>query len=156
LVDGFNAPSDTPCRYWLSVQGKVLGPYPPERILVALARRQLNADTPACAEGSQQWQPLRLTAGFDSFLSGSSRDSRAHLGVGSSHLDLTAEEAELHLAGKAGDMIARLISTLLDLRRRYRDNPSMVEIIDKNIGDLKALRDRGLTREMALPTTIPE
>ena len=49
-----------------------------------------------------------------------------------------------HLAGKQGDVIARLISTLMDLKKKNSDNAAMEELIERNIHDLKAIRERGL------------
>jgi hypothetical protein len=144
-IEGFFPPPPSEKRYWLSLHGKTQGPHAAEQIRVGLACRRLVPEILACPEGSQQWVPLGMMAEFQAFVPPTPRDSHAQLGLGSSHLDLSEEEADLHLAGKKGDMIARLISTLLDLRRKYKDNPSMVEIIEKNIEDLKAIRARGLS-----------
>jgi hypothetical protein len=137
--------ADGPKKYWLSLEAKNQGPYPADRIRVALMRRQIAGETLACVEGGKEWVPLARLDEFRACVPPSGRDPNARLGLGSSHLDLSPEEAELHLARKQGDMIARLISTLLDLKRRYRDNPSMVAIIEKNVQDLKAARSRGFS-----------
>jgi hypothetical protein len=142
-------------KYWLSVDGKAQGPHAAEQIRLGLACRRLAPETLACAEGSQQWTPLHNVAEFVAFVPLSQRDSHAHLGLGSSHLDLTEEEAELHLAGKKGDMIARLISTLLDMKRKYSTNPSMVEIIDKNVEDLKGMRAKGFSEMSPVGVSVP-
>jgi len=131
-------------RYWLTLGGKSRGPFPAEQIRVGLMRRQLSAETPACVEGGTVWTPLASLAEFRTSIP-AARGSSAQLGPGSSHLDLNPEEAEIHLAGKEGDMIARLISSLLDMKRRYPGNPTMVETIERNIQDLKAIRARGLS-----------
>lgn len=68
--------------------------------------------------------------------------SHAQLGLGSGHYDLSEEEARLHLAGKQGDTLARLMSTLLDIKRRHQSNPSLVAMIDRSIHDLKTMRHR--------------
>jgi hypothetical protein len=127
-------------QYWLSVGGKPHGPHSLQYIQAGLLRRHLGAGTLACPVGETRWGPLAQYTEFRAFLPCESRDSQAHLGVGSSRLNVTEEEAELHLAGKQGDLLARLLSTLFDLRRRYADNPTMVQSIDKNIHDLKAIR----------------
>jgi uncharacterized protein DUF4339 len=133
---------DSPKKYWLSLGGKNQGPYPADQIRVGLMRRQVPADTLACVEGGKNWTALAQLAEFRASVPAAARSSNANLGKGSSHLDLTEEEAELHLAGKEGDTIARLISSLLDMRRRYQANPSMVDIIERNIQDLKTMRER--------------
>jgi hypothetical protein len=140
-------------RYWLALNGQSQGPYTTEQIRIGLACRRLPPETLACPEGGQQWTPLSQVADFLAFLPLSPRDSHARLGIGSSHLELSEEAAELHLAGKRGDMIAKLVSTLLDMKRKYSSNASMVEIIDKNIQDLKTIRARGLS-ELA-PSPVP-
>jgi hypothetical protein len=130
-------------KYWLHLGGKNQGPYPAEQIQVGLMRRQLAGETLACAEGGTEWTPLAQMAEFRACVStvaAVSRSSHAQLGLGSSHVDLSEEEAELYLAGKQGDAIARLISTLLDMRKRSENSPYMVEIIDKNVQSLKAIR----------------
>ncbi len=148
-IPGLFAAAPVAQRYWLSLMGSSLGPFPPEQIRVALLRRQITGETLACPEGSKQWTPLAGLAEFQACFASATRSpsasgSHASLGVGSSHMDLNAEEAELHLAGKKGDQIAKLLSTLFDMRRRYRDNAPLVEVIERNIQDLKAVRERGL------------
>jgi hypothetical protein len=128
--------------YWLSVGGKVQGPFCRELLRAALRRRHLSGDTPACPQGGSCWLPLAQLAEFRDCVPGPARDSRAHLGLGSNRLDLSVAEAELHLEGKAGDPIARLISTLLDMSRHFADNPSMRQVLEQNIHDLKAMRER--------------
>jgi hypothetical protein len=132
-------------QYWLHLGGKGHGPYPADRIRIGLMRRQLTGETLACEEGGSTWTPLANLADFRTSVPASGRGSNAQLGPGSSHLDLSSEEAEIHLAGKQGDTIARLISTLLDMKRRYQGNTVMVETIERNIHDLKAARERGLS-----------
>lgn len=139
-------------KYWLCPAGKPLGPHPADQVRVALMRGLVPPETLACLEGEQKWAPLAQLAEFRSSVPPPRRASHAQLGMGSSHLDLNAEEAELHLAGKRGDEIARLISTLLDMKRRYSDNLSMVGIIDKNIHDLKAMRQKGLSGIYSVPS----
>jgi hypothetical protein len=147
LVEGLFPSVEKQKKYWLSVGGRPQGPHLVEQIRLALIGRRLSAQTLACLDGGQQWSALGQIDDFLECIPSASRDSQAHLGAGSSSLHLTREEAELHLAGKQGDLIAKLLSTLLDLKRRYAQNASLLEVIEKNIDDLKAIRERGLPEE---------
>jgi hypothetical protein len=40
-------------------------------------------------------------------------------------LQISREEAELYLAGKEGDTLARLIARLMDLKRKYAENTTL-------------------------------
>jgi hypothetical protein len=140
-VQGLLSGVETSKRYWVSVGGNTLGPLPAEQIRAGLLCRRLTGETRVCPEDSTTWAPLARMAEFLAYLPVRSRDSRAHLGQGSRPLHLTEEEAELHLAGKQGDRIAPLLSTLFDMRRRYADNATMLDIIDKNIHALKVMRE---------------
>jgi hypothetical protein len=151
-VDGVLPAAEVRKRYWLSIANKAQGPHAAEQVQVALAQGRIPPDTLACPEDARQWTPLKEMPAFKSFVPAAPRDSHARLGPGSSSLDLSAEEAEIHMAGKKGDVIARLISTLLDMKRRYHQNLSMVEIITKNVQDLKAIRARKLP-EFGVPAT---
>ena len=142
-LPGLFPAAPAPKKYWLSLGGKNQGPYPAEQIQVGLLRRQVAAETLACEEGGKTWTALAQLPEFRAAVPPATRSSNAYLGTGSSRLNLSEEEAALHLAGKQGDMVARLISTLLDMRRRYQSNASMVAIIERNIQDLKAMRERG-------------
>jgi hypothetical protein len=146
-IDGLFPATEQHKKYWLSVGGKPQGPHRLEQIGIALLGRKLSTDTLACLEGGREWTALGRLDDFQDYIPSASRDSQAHLGAGSSHLDLNKEEAELHLAGKRGDLLARLMSVLFDLKRKHRDNPSLVEIINKNLIDLKAIRERGALEE---------
>jgi hypothetical protein len=152
----FPAVGDRPKSYWLLVEGKALGPYPAERIRVSLLRGLLAEDTLACVEGGTAWLPLCQLPEFGACLTPTPRSSHAQLGLGSRHLELSEEESRLHLAGKQGDRIARLISTLLDLARRYRDNPALTQVIERNIQDLKVIRERTVAAGQAPPATTPD
>jgi hypothetical protein len=146
-------PAGAPQSYWLLLNGKHYGPYPAERVRVGLMRRQIAGDTLACPEGGKAWAPLAQIAEFQGSLPPAPRSSsHAQLAPSGAPPDMSPEEASLHLAGKQGDTIARLISTLSDLKRRYADNPSMVEMIDKNIHDLKAIRANGFSGVFPGPT----
>jgi hypothetical protein len=143
-VTGLAPPAAGEHKYWLHLGGKNQGPYSAEQIQVSLMRRQLPGDTLACVEGGTQWTPLAHLAEFQACVPAVLRSSHAQLGLGSSHLDLSEEEAELYLAGKQGDAIARLIATLMDMKKRS-ENSHMVEIIEKNVQSLKAIRARGFS-----------
>jgi len=144
-VGGLVPAAETSRQFFLLVEGKGLGPYPAERIRASLMSRRLPPETPACAEGSTTWTPLAQLADFRDCLPAAPASSHAQLGPGSSFLHLSEEEARIHLAGKQGDQIARLISTLFDLRRRCKDSPATVELIDRNIHDLKDIRERAIS-----------
>jgi hypothetical protein len=143
LPDFFPPATAVRKRYWLSLAGEAQGPYPYEQVRTYLLTRQLDGEALACAEDAATWAPLAQLPEFRPFLpSASLRDSHANLVVARKTEELGAEEAELHLAGKQGDVIARLISTLMDLKKKNRDNAAMEELIDRNIQDLKAIRDQ--------------
>jgi CII-binding regulator of phage lambda lysogenization HflD len=57
-----------------------------------------------------------------------------------STLDL--EEATLHLAGKGGDALAKLICTLMDLKRNYAHNAALVENLETSIQVLQRKREQ--------------
>src|SRR5262249_20666405 len=46
-------------KYWLSLAGQTRGPYLVEQLRAALTIRQVTLETLACAEGANQWAPLR-------------------------------------------------------------------------------------------------
>jgi hypothetical protein len=143
LKDFFPTATAVRQRYWLSLAGESQGPYPFEQIRTELLTRQLGGAALACPEGSKTWLPLEQLAEFRPFLpSASAHDSNANLVVARRAEDLGEEEAELHLAGKQGDVVARLLSTLMDLKKKHLDNAAMGELIDRNIQDLKAIRAR--------------
>jgi hypothetical protein len=124
-------------RYWLALAGKARGPYVPDQIRVALANRQVNLDTMARAEDAAQWQPLGQYSEFKGAAPAAVSPSRAQLFT--STLDL--EEATLYLAGKSGDTLARLLSTLIELKRKYAHNPGLVENLETTIGVLQRKRE---------------
>jgi len=124
-------------KYWLSLAGETRGPYVSEQIRVALANRQLNIHTLVRAEDGTQWQPLGDFSELRS-LASAVRPSMAQLFT--STLDI--EEATLHLAGKSGDALAKLICTLIDLKRNYAHNTALVEHLDETIQILQSKRDK--------------
>jgi hypothetical protein len=134
--------AEAPKQYWLSVGGKARGPYLREHIQAMLLRREVSGATRACSKGAARWSTLSQLAEFQDFISQGGRDSRAQLGAGSTPSPFSPEEAAIHLAGKDGDRLARLISTLFDLRRRYAGNQSLAALIEQNIHNLKAMRER--------------
>ena len=45
------------------------------------------------------------------------------------------------MAGKTGDSIARLMSTLIDLKRVHAENPAVVDTLEKSIQILRSRRE---------------
>ena len=124
-------------KFSLNLLGQTRGPYLVEQIRAALSTREITLDTLARAEESQPWTPLRQFDEFREFVATPLSPSRAQLYTGT----LEIEEATLHLAGKSGDMLARLISTLLDMQRSYAKNPALAENIETTIRALRAKRE---------------
>jgi hypothetical protein len=137
MVPGlFPAPGQS--KYWLAIDGKTRGPYVLDQIRAALATRQLTLDTLACADGAREWQPLGQHDEFRNFVPGAVTPSAAKLFA--STLDI--EEATLHLAGKSGDALAKLIGTLMELKRNYANNPGLVANLNTTIEVLQNKRDK--------------
>jgi hypothetical protein len=137
LVPGLFAPPGQK-RYWLTLAGETRGPYGLDQIRGALTIRQLTLETPARAEDGKEWQPLGQCAEFRNFVPSTLSPSRAQLLTRT--LDL--EEATLHLAGKSGDALAKLICTLMDLKRNYTHNAALVEHLDATIQALQRKREQ--------------
>jgi hypothetical protein len=129
-------------RYWLSVAGQTRGPFLVDQVRAALAGRQIGLDTLACPEGETKWQALSEFVEFRRSALSAGVSSQARLLAG----NLDAEEAELYLAGKGGDALARLISTLMVLKKNYSDHAALAESLEKSIQVLKARRDQGQAR----------
>lgn len=144
-------PEDERQRFWLSFNGQVLGPFDRATIRNAVLGGRVPRDAHVCPEGTKQWVQLEQQAKFHDAVK-ASRDSGVVCTAA-----LSEQEAELHLAGKQGDSIARLVSTLMDLKRRNATNNSLVDIIDKNIRDLLSLRRTGTMPldEASRPTSLP-
>jgi hypothetical protein len=132
-------------KYWLAVAGQTRGPYFPDQIRAGLTTRQFNFDTKVCADGTSQWLPLGQIDEFKGYVPAPVSPSRAQLLTGS----LEMEEAELHLAGKSGDALAKLISTLMDLKRNYAHNPNLVNSLESTIQTLQARREESLASASA-------
>jgi hypothetical protein len=124
-------------KFWLSVAGQKRGPYVADQIRAALTVRQIDLTTMAWTENATQWQALAQYAEFSDFVPAAINPSRAQLLVGA----LDMEEAALHLAGKSGDHLARLISTLMDLKRNYAHNAGLVATLDASIQALQSKRE---------------
>ncbi len=120
-------------KYWLSVNGETRGPFAAAEVRTALAQKTVTLDTPACPENSQEWRPLSTLSEFREPSGPAPSPSKAMLLSGT----LDVEEARLHLAGKSGDALARLISTLMDLRKAYADNPTLARSLDESIAVLR-------------------
>ncbi len=123
-------------RYWLSLGGKTRGPFYMDQLRASLAARQITSDTLVCPEGGSQWVSLAQVTELGRTTAGGGSSSQAKLLAGS----LDAEEAELYLAGKSGDLYARLISTLTELKKTYAGNAALIESLDRSIEVLKARR----------------
>jgi hypothetical protein len=130
----FPAPGQT--RYWVALAGQARGPLLIDQVRAALATRQIDLQTLACVEGTKNWQPLSQVTEFRGYVPSTVSPSRAQLLTGT--LDL--EEATLHLAGKGGDALAKLICTLMDLKRNYAHNAALVQDLDVSIQLLQEKR----------------
>jgi hypothetical protein len=139
-------------RFWVHVGGLTRGPFVADQVRAGLNARQFNLDVQTWTDDATQWQPLRQLAEFHDFTpTAVVSPSRAQLLLGS--LDL--EEAALHLAGKSGDADAKLLSTLMDLRRTYAHNASLVETLDTTIGVLQAARKEKSAETLPAPPAAP-
>jgi hypothetical protein len=139
-VEGLIAKEPGGTEYHLAVAGKTYGPYTADQIRIYLMAGRLTATTLAYAKDKTKWVPLTEFAEFAACMPRTS-ESNAVL-VLDKGPDISKEEAELHLAGKTGDPMARLISRLMDLKRQFSRNPSLEESIDRNIKHLMALREQ--------------
>jgi len=123
-------------RYWLHIDGQTRGPYAVEQIRAALTARRITPETLACAESGKEWGPLKQTTEFSNYTPPAVTPSQAKLLAGS----LEVEEAELYLAGKGGDSLARLITTLLALKKVHAGNVTLAETLQRSIEILRAKR----------------
>ncbi len=129
-------------RYWLSQSSKTRGPFPADLIRAALAGKLIDLETLACPEGDTTWAALSQFPEFRQSALSSGTSSQARLLAGT----LDAEEAELYLAAKDGDAIARLISTLIDLKKTYAGNAGLLDSLERSIQVLKAKRGQTAVR----------
>jgi hypothetical protein len=127
-------------EYRLSISGKPYGPYTSDQVRIFLLAGRLPATTLAHTGGMAQWLPLGEIPDFAGYAPRPA-DSKAVLVVDRTEA-MSKAEAELHLAGKSGDNIARLVSQLLDLKRRFTGNTTMLHSLDQNIQHLLALREQ--------------
>jgi hypothetical protein len=123
-------------KYWVHVNGQTRGPYSVEQLRAGLVAREFTLDAPACPENEKEWQPLNKRTEFRHFVPQPVTPSHARLMAGT----LDIEEARLHLAGKAGDVLAKLISMLLDLQKGCTENPGLAENLERTIKVLQARR----------------
>lgn len=130
-------PEEERRRFWISFGGHVFGPFDRATIRDGVLAGRIPHDAHVCPEGTTQWVMLEQLAKFrDAVVA--SRESGVVCTA-----SISREEAALHLAGKTGDSIAKLVSHLIDLKRSNSSNASLVEVIDKNIRDLLAMRETG-------------
>jgi hypothetical protein len=139
-IDGLFPRETTLKEYRLSVSGQSYGPYRADQVRIFLLAGRLPGTTLAHAPGMAKWQPVTEIDDFAGYAP-RSPESRAVLVAEQSHV-LSQQEAELHLAGKSGDAIARLVSRLLDLKRRFVNNTTLQHSLDQNIEQLLALREQ--------------
>lgn len=131
-------------KYLLRLFGKDYGPYTVQQVRAALLSGRVPQDTPACPQNGKQWLPLKQLTEFQNSLATTvklAEEPPPPSRIGGA--TMTREEAELYLAGKQGDSLAKLVFTLQGIRKRFADNPTMQEIIGKNIHDLLEIRERG-------------
>jgi hypothetical protein len=124
-------------RYFLRIEGTTRGPYVAEQVHNGLSAGHFNLETLACQEGNTQWMPLFQVTEFRGFVPSPTSPSQAQLMLGT----LEMEEASLYLAGKSGDALAKLITTLMDLQKTHADHPGLVEQLENSIQVLKAKRE---------------
>jgi hypothetical protein len=135
---GFNRDGE---RYFLSLFGSTYGPYTAQQIRGAMLSGRIAPTTSACPQSTNQWRPLREMSEFCHSVPTTVKESEAPSSV--DRATMSRSEAELYLAGKQGDSIAKLVFVLQQMRKRYAENPSMQQIINKNIDDLLAIRESG-------------
>lgn len=143
-------------KYLLRMFGKDYGPYTLQQVRAALLSSRVPRDTPARPQEGQQWRPLHLMTEFQHALATTVKTAEpaapaSRIGGAT----MTREEAELYLAGKQGDSLAKLVYTLQLIRKRFTDNPAMQEILDKNIHDLLDLREKGNILSEPIPGGRP-
>src|SRR5262245_17507520 len=126
-------------KYWLALSGRTQGPYVAEQVKAGLNALQFTIEVPACTDEDRTWRPLNQLVEFKDFKLDTDplTSSQARMLTGS----LEFEEAALHMAGKAGDDLARLISIFMDIRRSCTKNPALLESIDATITALRAKRE---------------
>ena len=130
-------PAEGQKKYSLKLLGQARGPFPVDQIRAALTTREITLDTLAQTDETRPWVPLRQLEEFREFVAKPLSPSRAELFTNT----LEIEEAAMHLAGKKGDVLASLISNLLDMQRSYTNNPALAENIENTIRTLRAKRE---------------
>jgi hypothetical protein len=139
-------------KYWVAVQGQTRGPYVAEQIRAGLTTRQFTQDTQVWDESSKQWVSLSRLAEFRGCTADSSLSlSQAKLMRGG----LEIEEAALHLAGKEGDELARLLSLLMGLTRTFEGHPELLQSLAKTVDVIRAKREE-MYASRAEPPAAPQ
>jgi hypothetical protein len=126
-------------KYWVSLAGQARGPFVAAQVRAGLNAHQFGLETQACADDVRQWMPLGRLPEFSDFKfeTVALTPSRAQVMVSALEFD----EAAIHLAGKSGDATAKLISTLLDMKRNCANNPGLVESLEATVAILRARRE---------------
>lgn len=126
-------------KYWLLLAGQTRGPFIAEQIRAGLNAHQFTLETHACADEARQWMPLSELPEFRDFKLETAplTASRAQYLVGL----LEFEEVALHMAGKSGDELAKLMSLFMDLKRNCAANPALVANLDETIAQLRTKRE---------------
>jgi hypothetical protein len=141
-VDGLFPREHTSKQYRVTVRGKTYGPYTGDQIRLYLLTNRLQPETPVQADGTTTWSALSTLAEFSPYVPVASVSQAVVLSK-TEAVKLSKEEAELYLAGKEGDSLARLIARLMELKRRYASSATLIESLDKSINDLMVLREQG-------------
>lgn len=128
-------------KFWLMVADQTRGPFVADQVRAGLNSQQFTLQTKARADDSRQWLPLGQLPEFRDFKLDAvpPTPSQARLFIGS----LEFEEAALHLAGRNGDDLAKLISSLMDMKRNYANNPALIDSLEATIVTLRAKREEG-------------
>src|SRR5256885_6360513 len=108
-----------------------------EQVGAGLIAGEFTREARACPENEKEGRPLNRRTEFRHFVPPPVTPSHARLLAGT----LDVEEARIHLAGKAGDVLAKLISMLMDLLKTCSGNPGLVDKLEQSIRVLQARRE---------------
>jgi uncharacterized protein DUF4339 len=143
-VAGLFPREPTAKEYRVAVGGQSWGPYTAQQVRGFLMSGRLSGDTMVRTGDATKWSPLSQMAEFAQCIPVTSHS--AAVLVTDQDQKISKEEAALYLAGKEGDAMARLIAKLMELKRKYANNNSLAESLDRNISELKNLREQNAPR----------